>query len=56
MANINGSAATLQPFSATNLGGYYLAVGEYTVVSRITHTECAHDPLPPFMAAAVKMQ
>jgi hypothetical protein len=55
-ATVNGSVATLEPFSATNLGGYYLAVGEYTVVSQIVHTQCAFDPPPVFAAAAVKLQ
>jgi len=54
MATINGSVATLPPFSATDLGGYHLEVGEYAVVLKIIHTECAFTGPPAFAAAAVK--
>jgi hypothetical protein len=55
MATINGSVATLAPFSATSLAGYHLAVGEYAIVRQIIHTECAFMGPPALAAAAVKM-
>jgi hypothetical protein len=56
-ATINGTVATVAPFSAVNLAGYTLAVGEYgvrTSVLSFQHTECNFIALPPFAAAAVK--
>jgi hypothetical protein len=55
-ATINGSIATVAPFSATHLAGYYLAVGQYEI-SMITAAEahgCLLNRRPPFSAAAVK--
>jgi hypothetical protein len=59
IATVNGSAATVAPFSAAYLGGYYLAVGQYYLPSGVgggsgSHTECAFTAPPAFAAAAVK--
>jgi len=54
-ATINGSVATVAPFSATSLAGYHVAVGEYAVVRQIIHTECAFMGPPALAAAALKM-
>ena len=53
-ATVNGSAATVAPFSAANVGSYYLAVGEYDIGRPATQTSCAFDAPPAFTAAAVK--
>jgi len=53
-ATVNGSVATVAPFSAVILAGYYLTVGEYDVPYGVHHTECAFSKPPPFAAAAVK--
>lgn len=54
MATVNGSSATLAPFSATSIGGYYLAVGEYDIGEPRSQTECSYGAPAAFMAAAVK--
>ena len=54
IATINGSVATVAPFSAAYLGGYYLALGEYDIPGPNIHTECSVDGPPPFAAAVVK--
>jgi hypothetical protein len=54
IATVNGSVATIAPFSAVRLGGYTVAVGEYAVQAPNVHTECSVDGPPPFTAAAVK--
>ena len=48
------SVATVAPFSAVYVGGYYLAVGVYAVDRGDLHTECAFEGPTPFAAAAVK--
>jgi hypothetical protein len=57
MATVNGSAATLAPFSATSVGGYTLAVGAYEVGSpRSVSSGCFTDTfvIDPIVVAAVK--
>lgn len=56
MATVNGSVAAVAPFSAANVGGYYLAVGEYNIGMPRTQSSCVFDAPPPFAAAAVKIQ
>jgi hypothetical protein len=57
MATVNGSVATLAPFSARYIAGYYVTVGEYDVVTmQYGDTACAFNGPPPFVAAAVKAQ
>jgi hypothetical protein len=55
-ATINGTVAIVAPFSAVNLAGYTLAVGEYDVLTTAlsVHSECNFTALPSFAAAAVK--
>jgi hypothetical protein len=57
-ATVDGSAATVAPFSTVNVAGYTLAVGEYGVPNLSlptgSHTACAFEGSPPFVAAAVK--
>jgi hypothetical protein len=56
-ATINGSVATVAPFSAVYLAGYYVVIGQYNLrgpMGNVGHTGCAFDGLPPFAAAAVK--
>jgi hypothetical protein len=59
IATVNGSVATVAPFSAVDLGGYYLAVGQFDLRgggggTGGGHTECAFNLPPPVAAAAVK--
>lgn len=54
IATVNGSVATLAPFSATYIGGYYFVAGALDQSRPALQTECAHTAAPPFPAAAVK--
>jgi len=60
MATVNGSVATVAPFSAVYLAGYYVAIGEYNIRGAdgkfVGHTGCAFSTPPPFAAAAVKAE
>jgi hypothetical protein len=53
-ATINGTAATVAPFSAVSLAGYHLAVGEYDVPFFGGHSGCSQFPTPPLAAVAIK--
>jgi hypothetical protein len=55
LAKVNGTVAIIPPFSAANVGDYYVAAGEYNVVQRSHLSDCSAGP-PPLAAAAVKLQ
>jgi hypothetical protein len=55
-ARVNGSSASLSPFSADYVGGYYVAIGEYaTPVIPRAESACRDVPYLELTAAAAKV-